>query len=108
MSISLWSNGHEWAVCDGVGPLNVVGYLLPHPQGGWAIKEDSENRHFTNQWTAAVAVVGRDVSDDFLSYTLGKNDETVTVVASPETCARIVSEEGWNRIFAERPGSDLK
>ena len=95
MKPTFWrdSRGY-WSVCDGPGPLNVVGYVFERPDGRWAAEGDDLNRVFLDQLTAASAVLKQGLPTGVQYYELKRQGETAFVATYPDVVDSIRAE-GW-------------
>ena len=95
MDSSLWqSSEHEWAVCDGAGPLDVCGYISDEG-GSWQIV--GSNVSFLDQLSAANSVLGRQLPSDVKYYLLELHEKKRAVLTYPDVLGKIVAK-GWKLI----------
>lgn len=102
MKPTFWrdSRGY-WSVCDGSGPLNVVGYTFQRPDHKWAVEGDDLNRVFLDLSTAASAVLKRELPEGVQYYELKRQGETAFVATYPDVVDNITAE-GWSVVSASR------
>jgi hypothetical protein len=102
MTPTFWrdSRGY-WSVCDGPGPLNVVGYVFERPDGRWAVEGDDRNRVFFDRFTAGSAVLKQELPEGVQYYELRRRGETAFVATYPEVLGSIRAE-GWSVVSASR------
>jgi hypothetical protein len=90
-----------WSVCDGPGPLNVVGYVFQRPGDRWAVEGDDVNRVFLDRLTAASAVLKQELPEGVQYYELKRQGETAFVVTYPDVVDSIRAE-GWSVVSVSR------
>lgn len=101
--MALWFTNGDYAVCDGPGPTNVVGYISEVPNGGgWIIKGDKLNRRFLNPESAAASVLDKPFPTDLLSYQIKRGGDERTVLTYPDVIETIKAD-GWTVIMSEKP-----
>ena len=101
--MTLWFTNGEYAVCDGAGPTNVVGYISEVPNGGgWIIKDDQLNRRFLDRQSAAASVLNKPFPDDLLSYLIKRGREERTVLTYPDVIDTITAD-GWTVVMSGKP-----
>src|SRR4051812_14386772 len=94
MNFTLWRDVRGfWAVCDGPGPLGVVGYIFGE-DGKWRIEKDEQNRPFLDYLSAASALLGKKLPEGVHFFELKRGKEIAFVATNDETAKRLQAE-GW-------------